>query len=63
MDTDNFLVYIKIDDIYKDIEEDVENRFDTSNYDLDRSLSRIKILKVIRLMKDELGGKIRTKIC
>ena len=32
MDTDSFIVYIKPDDIYKDIAEDVETRFDTSNY-------------------------------
>ena len=29
MDTDSFIVYIKADDIYKDIAEDVETRFDT----------------------------------
>ena len=29
MDTDSFIVYIKTDDIYKDIAEDVETRFDT----------------------------------
>ena len=33
--TDNFLVYIKRDDIYKNITKDVETRFDTSNYELD----------------------------
>ena len=32
MDTDSFIVYIKTDDIYKDIAEDVQTRFDTSNY-------------------------------
>ena len=37
-----FIVYIKIDDIYKDIAEDVETRFDTSNYELDRSLTKKK---------------------
>ena len=32
MDTESiFIVYIKRDDIYKDIAEDVETRFDTSN--------------------------------
>ena len=35
MDTDSFIVYIKADDVYKDIAEDVETRFDTSNYELD----------------------------
>ena len=33
MDTYSFIVYIKTDDIYKDIAEDVETRFDTSNYE------------------------------
>ena len=36
MDTDRSIVYIKTDDSHKDIAENVENRFDTSNYDLDR---------------------------
>ena len=61
MDTDSFIVYIKTDDIYKDIAKNVETRFDTSNYQLDRSLLKGKNKKVIGLMKDELGGKIMTK--
>ena len=32
MHTDSFIVHIKADDIYKDIAEDAETRFDTSNY-------------------------------
>ena len=36
------IVYIKTDDIYKDIAEDVETRFDTSNYELDRPLPKGK---------------------
>ena len=42
MDTDSFITYIKTDDSYKDIIEDVETRFDTSNYELDRSLPKRK---------------------
>ena len=61
MDTDSLIVYIKTDDIYKDIGEDVETRFDTSNYKPDRPLPKEKNKKVIRLMKDELGGKTMTK--
>ena len=34
MNTD-FIVYIKADDIYKDTAEDVETRFDTSNFELE----------------------------
>ena len=40
MDTESFIVYIKTDDIYKDIAEDVETRFDVSNYELDRPLTK-----------------------
>ena len=32
MDAESFIVYIKTDGIYKDITEDAEKRFDTSNY-------------------------------
>ena len=53
MDTDSFT-----DDIYKDIAEDTETRFVTSNYELNRPLTKGKNKKVIGLMKDELGGKI-----
>ena len=45
-------------DIYKDIVEDVETRFDTSNYELNRPLPKGKNKKVIGVMKDELDGKI-----
>ena len=58
MDTDSFIVYIETYDVYKDIVEDVETWIDTSNYELDRPLPKGKNKKVIRLMKDELEGKI-----
>ena len=62
MDTDSFIAYIKTDDISnKDIVEDVETRFDTSNYELERPLPKGENKKIIRLMKDELGRKIMTK--
>ena len=57
MDTDNFIVHVKIDDIYKDIAEDVETRFDISNFETDRPFSKGKNKNIIGLMKDELGGK------
>ena len=37
------IVYIKTNYIYKDIVEDVETRFDTSDYELDRALLKGKI--------------------
>ena len=56
MDTDSLIMNIKTKDFYKDIARDVEERFDTSNYDVDRPLPKGKHKKVIGLMKDELGG-------
>ena len=58
MDTDSFIVHVKTDDIYKDIAKDVETRFNTSNFEIDRPLPNGKNKKVIGLMKDELGGQI-----
>ena len=42
MDTKRFIVCIKTDDIYKDIAEDAETRFNTSNYELDGLLQKEK---------------------
>ena len=61
MDTDSFVMHIKTNDFYKDIASDVENRFDTSNYEVKRLLPTGKNKKVIGLMKDQLGGKIITE--
>ena len=58
MDTDSFIMNIKANGFYEDIASDVENRFDTSNYEVNRPLPTGKNKKVIGLMKDELGGKI-----
>ena len=61
MDTDSFIMNIKTNDFYKDIPNDVENRFDTSNYEVNRPLPTGKNKKIIGLMKDELSGKIITE--
>ena len=61
MDTDSFIINIKTNDFYEDIASDIENRFDTSNYEVNRPLPTGKNKKVIGLMKDELGGKIITE--
>ena len=58
MDTDSFIVYVKTDDIHKDIVEDVERRFDTSNCEIDIPLPKGKNKKVLGLMKDKLGRQI-----
>ena len=55
MDTENFITHVKI----KDIAEDVETRFDTTNYEIDKPLSIEK--KLVGSMKDELRGQIMKK--
>ena len=66
MDRDSFILYIKTDDIYNDVAEDVETRSDISIYEsecnsTDRPLPKVKNKQVVRLMKDKLGGKIMKK--
>ena len=60
MDTDSFVYEFETEDFYEDIADDVENRFDTSSYskEVQRPLPVGCNKKVIRLMKDELGGDI-----
>ena len=58
MDTDSFIFYVKTEDFYENIADDVEKWFDTSNYEVDRPLPKIKNKKEIGFMKDESGGKV-----
>ena len=61
VDTDSLIPFIKTEDFYEDIANDVEKRFDTSDYKVDRLLPTGKNKKVTGLMKDELKGKIMTE--
>ena len=60
MDTDSFIMNIKTEDFFKDIADDVERWFHTSNYDEKdkRPLPIGKNRKVVGLFNNELGGKI-----
>ena len=64
-DTDSFIIYIKTEDFFEDISNDVERWFDTSNYDENdkRPLPISKNKKVIELFKDKLGGRIMKEFC
>ena len=48
MDTDSFIMDIKTNDFYKDIAKDVDNRFDTSSYEVNRPLPMGKNKKSYR---------------
>ena len=73
MDMDSLVYNIETNDFYKDIAEDVQDRFDMSGYNPDgycvsrttegshRPLPVGLNKKVIGLMKDELGGEIMTE--
>ena len=65
MDTDNFFINILTEDIFEDINNDVERWFDTSNHDTNdkRPLQTGINKKVIGMFKDELGGKIMKECC
>ena len=60
MNTDRFIINIKTQDFYEDIADNVEEWFDTSNYDKkDKRPVPTRINKnVLGMFKDELGGKI-----
>ena len=55
MDTDSLIMHIKTEDFYKYIADDVEKRFETSNYDdeCNRPLPKGKNKKVIGKFKDK----------
>ncbi len=58
-DTDSLCYEIETDDVYEDIKNDLDEWFDTSNYDEDHpnGLRSNKNKKVIGFYKDECGGK------
>ena len=60
MDTGSFIINIFTEDFFKDINNNVESWFDTSNYDKNdkRPLPMGVNKKVIGLFKDEWEGKI-----
>ena len=59
MGTDRVIVHVKTEDIYKDTAKDVEKRFDTSNYESEKTLrkGKTKNKKVIGFMKGEISRK------
>ena len=65
MDTDSFVIHIITEDFYRNIANDVERWFDTSNYDEtdDRPLTVGMNKKGIGLFKNELRGKIMVEFC
>jgi len=64
MDTDSFIYTIKTEHFYKYIRNDLEAKFDTSDYSDERtSLHNLKRVnkKIYGFFKDELNGKLMTE--
>ena len=61
MDKDSFIIYVKTEDFYEGIANNIEKMFDTLNYIIKRPLSTGKNKKKIGLIKYEFGGKIMTE--
>ena len=65
MDTDSFIIYVETKDFYKDIADDVNEWFDTSNYEKNDEKPILKGInkKVLGKFKSELEGQIMTVLC
>jgi len=63
-DTDSLMYEVKTEDVYKDIREDVQERFDTSNFPQNHSSGILRMnKKVPGKFKDECGGEIISEFC
>ena len=63
-DTNSFIIYIKTEDFFEGISNNIEKWFDMSNYDKNdkRPLPICVNKKLPGLLKDEIGGKIITEL-
>ena len=65
MDTDSFNVHVKTEDIYKDIADDAETRFGTSNFELERPLppekNKAKISTYLKSNNDAVKKEKNTR--
>ena len=62
MDMDSLLLQAKSEEVYADIEENVEKRFNSPKYEVNIVLPIAKNKKVIHLMKDELKGRYQNML-
>ena len=58
MDTDSFIIHIKTENFYKDIADDIEERYDISDYKSYRPLPKEINKNAMDFIKDKLKGKI-----
>ena len=63
MDTDNFIVHVKTEDIFEDVTKEVQNWFDTSNCELNTLLPKGKTKKSHWFNKWWIRWKNHERIC
>ena len=56
MDTDSFIIHTKTEDFYKDVANDIEKWFDTSNYDEDDK----RLLPIGKIIIEIVGLRAKT---
>ena len=61
MNTVSLNIHTETEEFYKDIADEVEKRYHTSNYEVGRPLPKGMNKNVIDLVKDKLGEKIITE--
>ena len=61
MNPDGFIVYVKLGGIYKDITKNVETRFNSSNFEIDRPFTKGKSKSIIGIIKNGLDEQIMNK--
>jgi len=61
-DTDSLMYEIKTEDFYRDIKDDILEKFDTSNFPVTSDMPRLNT-KVPGMFKDECGGHIFSEFC
>lgn len=63
MDMDSLLLQAKSEEVYADLAENVEKRFNSPKYEVNNIVLPIaKNKKVIHLMKDELKGRYQNML-
>ena len=62
MDMDSLLLQAKSEEVYADLAENVEKRFNSPKYEVNIVLPIAKNKKVIHLMKDELKGRYQNML-
>ena len=63
VDTDSFMIHFKTEDVYEDIVDDAEKKFDTLNYEVNRPVSTGNNKKSDWINERLIRRKIYDRVC